>query len=173
MYSQAAAAMATDAMPAPVPVQGGTPYAVSMTPGDVTASKATVALLYHNTAGATNLESVRVRFSREEASGWETGVNSCTASYNPATNSVSLLNDAATAWLTGTLGIGTLTNSFNGTTLTLSWPAGAGWVLQWQTNGLNQGLGTNWVDVPGSDSINSTNITVDKLMPTVFFRLTQ
>lgn len=60
--------------------------------------------------------------------------------------------------------------SFNGTTLTLSWPAGAGWVLQWQTNGLNQGLGTNWVDVPGSDSINSTNITVDKLMPTVFYR---
>jgi hypothetical protein len=94
-----------------VPVQGGTPYAVSMTPGSVAASKATVALLYHNTAGATDLESVRVRFSREEGSAWETGVNSCTASYHPATNSVSLLNDAATAWLTGTLGTGTLTNS--------------------------------------------------------------
>jgi hypothetical protein len=94
-----------------VPVQGGTPYAVSMTPGNVAASKAIVALLYHNTAGATDLESVRVRFSREDGSAWETGANSCTASYNPATNSVSLLNDAATAWLTGTLGTGSLTNS--------------------------------------------------------------
>jgi hypothetical protein len=67
----------------------------------------------------------------------------------------------------------TLTNSFNGTSLSLSWPAGEGWLLQWQTNALNQGLGTNWVTVPDSGSLSSTNITVDKTMPTVFYRLTQ
>jgi hypothetical protein len=94
-----------------VPVQGGTPFAVSMTPGNGAGSQATVALQYQDTAGAADLDSVRVRFWRGEGSGWQSGVNSCTVSHNPATNSVSLLNDAATDWLTGTLGTGTLTNS--------------------------------------------------------------
>jgi len=67
----------------------------------------------------------------------------------------------------------TLTNSFDGTSLSLSWPAGQGWVLQWQTNGLNGGLSTNWVSVPDSASISSTNVTVDSAMPTVFYRLMQ
>jgi autotransporter-associated beta strand protein len=64
-----------------------------------------------------------------------------------------------------------LTNSISGKTLTLSWPAGQGWVLQVQTNNLSKGLGTNWVDVPGSSSMSSTNITVDPAMPTTFYRL--
>jgi len=64
-----------------------------------------------------------------------------------------------------------ITSSVSGNTLTLSWPAGQGWVLQMQTNSLTAGLGTNWVDVPGSTGISSTNITMDPSKPTVFYRL--
>jgi fibronectin-binding autotransporter adhesin len=61
----------------------------------------------------------------------------------------------------------TLINSYSAGVLTLSWPAGEGWRLEQQTNGL---LSTNWVDVtPGSAS--TTNITVDSTKPTVFYRL--
>jgi hypothetical protein len=67
----------------------------------------------------------------------------------------------------------TLTNTLVGSTLTLSWPVGQGWLLEWQTNGLNKGLNTNWVTVPGSSSMSTTNIAVDKSMPTVFYRLKQ
>jgi hypothetical protein len=42
----------------------------------------------------------------------------------------------------------------SGSTISLSWPADhLGWHLQVQTNTLGTGLGTNWVTVPGSDSI--------------------
>jgi hypothetical protein len=61
--------------------------------------------------------------------------------------------------------------SVSGNTLSLSWPTNAGWTLQEQTNNLSAGLGTNWVDVPGSTSITSTNITIDPAKPTVFYRL--
>ena len=61
--------------------------------------------------------------------------------------------------------------SYSGNTLTLSWPTNSGWTLQQQTNSLTTGLGTNWVDVPGSTSITSTNIMVDPTKPTVFYRL--
>jgi autotransporter-associated beta strand protein len=65
-----------------------------------------------------------------------------------------------------------ITFSVSGSTLTLSWPADhLGWTLQQQTNSLSTGLGTNWTDVAGSTSINSTNITVDPAKPTVFYRL--
>jgi autotransporter-associated beta strand protein len=63
----------------------------------------------------------------------------------------------------------TLTNSFSGTTLSLSWPA-EGWKLQQQTNALSKGLFTNWVDITDG-SASSTNITVDRTQPTVFYRL--
>lgn len=62
-------------------------------------------------------------------------------------------------------------SSYSGGVLTLSWPTNAGWTLQMQTNNLATGLGTNWVNVPGSDSITTTNITVDPSAPTVFYRL--
>jgi len=69
----------------------------------------------------------------------------------------------------GPSGPATLTNSVSGTTLSLSWPAD-GWRLEEQTNALSKGLSTNWVDVtPGSAT--STNITIDKTKPTVFYRL--
>lgn len=61
--------------------------------------------------------------------------------------------------------------SVSGNVLTLSWPTNSGWTLQQQTNSLSVGLGTNWVDVPGSTSITSTNITMDPAKPTVFYRL--
>jgi hypothetical protein len=53
----------------------------------------------------------------------------------------------------------------------LAWPTNAGWILQEQTNSLSTGLGTNWVDVPGSESITSTNIAVNPASPSVFYRL--
>jgi autotransporter-associated beta strand protein len=59
-----------------------------------------------------------------------------------------------------------------GNSLHLSWPADhLGWKLQYQTNSLTSGLGTNWITVPGSDTITSTNITVDPSKPTVFYRM--
>ena len=61
--------------------------------------------------------------------------------------------------------------SLSGNILSLSWPTNSGWTLQMQTNNLSTGLGTNWVDLPGSTSITSTNITIDPTAPTVFFRL--
>jgi autotransporter-associated beta strand protein len=67
-----------------------------------------------------------------------------------------------------------ITFSVSGNTLSLSWPSDhLGWILQQQTNSLSVGLGTNWIDVPGSSSITSTNITVNSALPTVFYRLRQ
>jgi autotransporter-associated beta strand protein len=67
-----------------------------------------------------------------------------------------------------------LTNSVSGSTLTLSWPADhLGWHLQMQTNSLASGLKTSgWVVVPGSDQMTSTNISITKTNPTVFYRIT-
>jgi autotransporter-associated beta strand protein len=67
-----------------------------------------------------------------------------------------------------------LTNSVSGSTLTLSWPADhLGWHLQMQTNSLGSGLKTSgWVVVPGSDQMTSTNISITKTNPTVFYRIT-
>jgi autotransporter-associated beta strand protein len=67
-----------------------------------------------------------------------------------------------------------ITFSVSGSTLTLSWPADhLGWHLQMQTNTLGAGLRTNgWVVVPGSDQITSTNISITKTNPTVFYRIT-
>jgi fibronectin type 3 domain-containing protein len=59
-----------------------------------------------------------------------------------------------------------------GKNLALSWPADhLGWHLQVQTNSLGSGLGTNWVTWPGSESVTSTNITIDPANGAVFYRL--
>ncbi len=65
-----------------------------------------------------------------------------------------------------------ITFHVTGNTLSLSWPADhLGWLLQSETNSLSVGISTNWVTVPGSGSVTSTNITVNPLNPTVFYRL--
>lgn len=64
-----------------------------------------------------------------------------------------------------------ITNSFSSGILSLSWPAGQGWRLQGQTNGLSAGLGTNWVYLTDG-SVSGTNITVNPAKPAMFYRLT-
>jgi hypothetical protein len=55
----------------------------------------------------------------------------------------------------------------------LTWPADrTGWHLQVQTNNMNQGLGTNWVDVAGSTITNQISIPIDSANGNVFYRLT-
>ncbi len=64
-----------------------------------------------------------------------------------------------------------LAASVSGTTLSLSWLTNSGWTLQQQTNSLAVGLYTNWMDVPGSASMTSTNLRIDATKPAVFYRL--
>ena len=57
-------------------------------------------------------------------------------------------------------------------TLALSWSESqTGWILQWQTNDINTGFTTNWIDVIGSGTFTQTNINVDPAIQTMFFRL--
>jgi len=65
-----------------------------------------------------------------------------------------------------------ITMSVSGNTIALSWPADhLGWRLQVQTNAPGIGLNTNWVSVPGSDLVTSTNLTINRSNGAVFFRL--
>jgi fibronectin-binding autotransporter adhesin len=65
-----------------------------------------------------------------------------------------------------------LTNSVSGGVLTLSWAADhLGYSLQMQTNDLNVGLSTNWVTVPGSEAVTTTNLPISPSSPEVFYRL--
>ncbi len=71
-----------------------------------------------------------------------------------ATNAISLMSSAA-----------------NGT-LQITWPPDhTGWTLQEQVNPTGVGLGANWVNVPGSASVNSFNIPVARTNGCVFLRL--
>jgi hypothetical protein len=53
--------------------------------------------------------------------------------------------------------------------LILSWPENLGWRLQSQTNSLTQGLGTNWLDLPGAGSPYTNSL--DPSAPVVLYRL--
>jgi aryl-phospho-beta-D-glucosidase BglC (GH1 family) len=56
--------------------------------------------------------------------------------------------------------------------LQISWPADhTGWQLQSQTNNLASGLGTNWVNVTGSDQTNQMTMPLNATQGAVFFRL--
>jgi alpha-L-fucosidase 2 len=56
--------------------------------------------------------------------------------------------------------------------VTLMWPQDhTGWSLQEQTNGLNLGLWTNWITVPGSTLTNQILLPINPANSTVFFRL--
>jgi autotransporter-associated beta strand protein len=74
---------------------------------------------------------------------------------------------------TGPSGPAQITNSISGSTLTMTWPAGQGWVLVGQTNTLASGLNNNaaaWHPVPGGVD-GSISITINPANPTVFYRL--
>ena len=56
--------------------------------------------------------------------------------------------------------------------LQISWPTDhTGWQLQSQTNNLTSGLGTNWVNVPGSMQTNQMAMPLNATNGAVFFRL--
>ena len=60
----------------------------------------------------------------------------------------------------------------NGQQLQLLWPQGnTGWRLQVQTNALNSGLGTNWVDVPPAVFTNQMTLPIVITNGSVFYRL--
>ena len=60
----------------------------------------------------------------------------------------------------------------SGNQLQLSWPQDhLGWQLQIQTNGLSNGLGTNWSVVPNSQLTNQVFIPINPANGTVFLRL--
>jgi hypothetical protein len=66
----------------------------------------------------------------------------------------------------------TLSAAVSGTQLQLNWPQDhTGWLLQAQTNSLNIGVGTNWVNVSGSDAMNQRTIPINPMNGSVFFRL--
>jgi probable HAF family extracellular repeat protein len=93
----------------------GSPYlgprrsaqALLVTPDRGSGATRTFTLLYSDSQGAMDLTSARVRFSTSSTG----GAGTCTASYTPSTDQVSLLNDAGSGWQTGTPGAGTLQNS--------------------------------------------------------------
>ena len=55
--------------------------------------------------------------------------------------------------------------------LAMSWPTNMGWTLQVQTNSPGVGLGTNWVNVPGSTTITNVVVPVSPTNGSVFYRL--
>jgi hypothetical protein len=60
----------------------------------------------------------------------------------------------------------------NGYSLVLKWPADhISWTLQAQTNPPSAGLGTNWVDVQGSTSVNTVTNIINPANGAVFYRL--
>jgi len=65
-----------------------------------------------------------------------------------------------------------LTAVLSGELMALSWPADhLGWRLQVQTNQLSTGLSTNWVVVPGTELVTSTNLTINPTTGAVFYRM--
>ena len=78
------------------------PSAVSVTPYSGSGATQTFTLEYSDTTGAASLNQVYAWFNTQDAAN-----NSCELYYNAASNQINLLNDAATAWLTATLGAAT------------------------------------------------------------------
>lgn len=65
-----------------------------------------------------------------------------------------------------------ITYSVSGGNLYLSWPADhLGWSLQVQTNSVRIGISNNWVTVPDSSTMDSTNFPINPANGTVFYRL--
>lgn len=66
---------------------------------------------------------------------------------------------------------GTIQFTVSSGALSLSWPTNLGWILQAQTNTLSAGLRTNWVAVPGSESVTNMNVNINPTNGAVFYRL--
>ncbi len=65
-----------------------------------------------------------------------------------------------------------ITVQVSGGNMTLSWPLDhTGWTLQAQTNSVDLGLSTNWVDVIGSSVTNQVIIMINPTNGCAFFRL--
>lgn len=66
-----------------------------------------------------------------------------------------------------------IVSSVSGSNLTLSWPTShIGWTLQAQTNSRSVGLSSNWATYGGGyTTTNEAVIPIEKIPPTVFFRL--
>ncbi|MEI6568512.1 MAG: hypothetical protein WCR20_17665, partial [Verrucomicrobiota bacterium] len=89
---------------------------------------------------------------------------------------------ASLTWDTSNLGSGilrvvettppTLSWGFNGTNLNLSWPAeSTGWRLLVQANPPHEGIGSNWVEVPGGSMTNSVEMPADPTQGSMFYKL--
>ena len=66
----------------------------------------------------------------------------------------------------------TITASFSGSALSLSWPANyTGLSLQVQTNTINVGVSNNWVTIASSSATNVYTNTIVRTNATVFYRL--
>jgi autotransporter-associated beta strand protein len=66
---------------------------------------------------------------------------------------------------------GTIQYSISSGSLSLSWPTNLGWILQTQTNTLSAGLRTNWVTVPGSETLTNMSVDINPTNGAVFYRL--
>ena len=65
-----------------------------------------------------------------------------------------------------------LSSKITSNKITLSWPSSfLGWSLQMQTNSLASGLGTNWITIPGCETMTTTDMPVTA--PAAFYRLIQ
>jgi len=83
---------------------GGTPTTVSVTPSSGSTASQTFSLEYSDPAGASSLQQVWVYFNATLAN---PASNACMLYYQPSSNQINLLNDAATAWLPATPGAAT------------------------------------------------------------------
>ena len=86
-------------------VPGTVVTADSITPNSGAGTDQTFSLRYTDTAGAPDLSSAIVAFTSSAA---PSASNSCWLAYFPAGNSVGMLNDAGTQWMTGAMGSGTV-----------------------------------------------------------------
>jgi glucose/arabinose dehydrogenase len=136
-----------------------TATADSVTPASGSGAVQTFALQYSDTMGAGDLATLVAWFAATPAS---STVNSCFAYYEPSSNLVFLLNDAATGWTSGIRGsntviqnsqcaipLATTTVTSVGTTLTLSLvvtfnPAYAGAKTTWMLAGNFNGTSSGW-----------------------------
>lgn len=108
------------------------------------------------------------------------GAGSFVLSSVPSGVTATLTNDPSNLWIALNVSVGNnvntnptnMTSVVNGSNLELSWPADhIGWRLQAQTNSLSAGLGTNWVDVPNTSTVNSYTNVINAANGSVFYRM--